>query len=386
MSRPRQTNKGLTLSRIYIKGKRFYLFAQEPLVSPSDGKAKKWHSLCLASEGENAARMAAQRILDHNRSEGSEGNFPRHFRQYMAAYLKERDKKKPKEPARIKIHESANKDLLYCSAVVEAAFTEFDVDQVRPVDIADFVDQWDGRRMGQVYHSRLSDFYQWACRRGLVTVNPVREVKVKKPKKRTRYITHDEYMAIRKGLRTGKNNRQNPSGLMIQCYVDLCYLMYQRTTEIRLLKWADVTPDGILFTPTKTEHSSGAKVFVPMTPEIWEILQTARTAWSAGRTIPDGQVRSPYVICNSSGQPYTAHGIGTAWTRACERAGVEDATLKDLRAKAMTDAKAIGYTLTQISVGGGHTDESMTDGYIKRRETPVSEVRLKLPTPDDAAA
>ncbi|MBA4707558.1 tyrosine-type recombinase/integrase [Aquitalea aquatica] len=383
MSRPRQTNRGLTLSRIYTKGKRFYLFAAEALISPADGKAKKWHSLCPITDGEVEARRLAQLILDHNRAEGDEGDFPRHFRKYMAAMIEERDKQKPKEEARAKIHENGNKNLLSVSSVIEKAFFEFNVDQVLPVDVAKFVDDWEGRRMGQVYHSRLSDFFRWACRRGLRTDNPVREVSIKKPKRRMRYITDKEYNAIRQALLIGKNGRVNRSGLMVQCYIDLCYLMYQRTTEIRLLKWSDITEKGILFTPTKTEHSSGAKVFVPMTGQIWAVLQQAKVAWAQGRDIKEGVTRSPYIICNGKGKPYTAHGIGTAWTRARERAGIQDATLKDLRAKAMTDAKKVGYSMTQISVGAAHADEAMTEAYIKLREVPVSEVEMKLPAASD---
>jgi hypothetical protein len=71
--------------------------------------------------------------------------------------------------------------------------------------------------------------------------------------------------------------------------------------------------------------------------------------------------------------------MASAWRRAAQRAGVTDATLKDLRAKAMTDAKRDGYTVKQISIGGAHTGEEMTKGYIKLRETPVSEVVMKLP-------
>ncbi|MTD32596.1 tyrosine-type recombinase/integrase [Paludibacterium denitrificans] len=116
-----------------------------------------------------------------------------------------------------------------------------------------------------------------------------------------------------------------------------------------------------------------------MTEQIWSVLEIARTAWSQGRSINDDTKRSAYVICNGSGEPYSAHGIGTAWTRARARAGIEGVTLKDLRAKAMTDAKKAGYSLTQISIGAAHTDEAMTEAYIKLRETPVSEVIMSLP-------
>ncbi|WP_157236175.1 hypothetical protein [Chitiniphilus shinanonensis] len=45
----------------------------------------------------------------------------------------------------------------------------------------------------------------------------------------------------------------------------------------------------------------------------------------------------------------------------------------------MTDAKKLGYEIEQISIGAAHTDISMTETYIKRREVPISEVTLPLP-------
>ncbi|POB00128.1 hypothetical protein C2134_02755 [Chromobacterium sinusclupearum] len=377
MSRPRQKNKGLTNSRIYPKGKRYYLYASESLINPEDGKAKKWHSLCPIKDGETEARRLAQIILDHNHRKGDEGDFPQAFRKYMGSVIAKRDSEKPTEPARVKIHETGNKQLLNYSTVIESGFHEFNVREVMPVDVADFLDQWEGRRMAEVYHSRLSDFFRWACRKGYRNDNPVREVSIEKVKRRMRYITDEEYHAIRDGLLFGKDGRINSSGQIVQCYVDLCYLLYQRTTEIRLLKWRDISEHGILFMPTKTEKSSGARVFVPMTPQVWQVLQNAKRAWPLNKYPSIAQ--SEYVICNKRGEPYTAHGIGTAWERGCKRAGVSNATLKDLRAKAMTDAKAIGYSLKQISIGAAHTDEAMTEAYIKLRETPVSEVQLQLP-------
>ena len=93
-----------------------------------------------------------------------------------------------------------------------------------------------------------------------------------------------------------------------------------------------------------------------------------------------GAVKSLYVVHTGRGQPYTANGIGSAWRRACARAGVKDATLKDIRAKAATDAKKAGYTRKEISVGLAHTGESMTEHYLRGRDAERSRVELSLPT------
>ena len=65
-----------------------------------------------------------------------------------------------------------------------------------------------------------------------------------------------------------------------------------------------------------------------------------------------------------------------------QRAGLGDKPyrIKDIRAKAMTDAKRSGYDLEALQVAGTHTDRSTTEGYIKSREVPVSTVGCTFPT------
>jgi integrase len=157
---------------------------------------------------------------------------------------------------------------------------------------------------------------------------------------------------------------------MVRCYIDLLYLPYQRGTDIRLLRWDEVDGNKIVFKPSKTKHSSGKQVSVPISADAKAVLAQAKKF---------GKVRSIYVIHNEHGQPYTAHGIATLFNRACVRAKVEDVTLRDIRAKAATDAKKQGYGDAQLQVALAHTDAATTRDYVRTREVPVSEVRLRLP-------
>lgn len=370
MNRRRTDYRGLTDSRIYPKRKRFYLFSAEPLVNPKTGKASKWHSLCNITEGEDKARELAKAIRQHNSQADDEGDMPRRLRDWLGTVLAKREKEAPHDAARRKMFDSRNKDLQIITELCIRGFRHFDVPQVIAKDIADFVDQWEGQRMAQVCHSHLAKFFQWCCRKGFRTDNPVREVDVEAPKKRARYITDEEFNAVRAALLIGEDDKPTQTGEMIRAYVDLCYLCYQRTTELRLLRWNQIKPDGIHFTPTKTEASTGKSVIVPMTDEIRDALDRAKAA---------GRQFSMYVIHTKQGQPYTPNGLGTAWKRARVRAGVTDATLKDIRAKAISDAKKKGYTTKQIQLGAVHTTEGMTEHYIRDQATPVSEVMMQLP-------
>ena len=64
----------------------------------------------------------------------------------------------------------------------------------------------------------------------------------------------------------------------MQCFIDLCYLTAQRSTEIRTLKWSQIDrAAGVIhFVPSKTEESSGAAVDFKITPEIEAVLDRIR--------------------------------------------------------------------------------------------------------------
>lgn len=370
MNRRREKSKTLTGSRIYIRDGSYKYFAPEPVYNPETSKTTKWVKLCSVKEGELAARQKLAELLHHATGQDGKGDFPVWFGKWRDTLLTKRTKDEPREPARAKIWANGTKSLVAVLSKIEHAFADFDLVQVKPSDVAQFLDQWEGRRSAQAYKGHLSKFFAWCCRRGLLNSNPARDVTVEKPQARDVYMTDEQYLAIHKYLAIGKDKRPTRSGPMVQCYMDLLYLLYQRGTEVRLLRWDQVTDEGIKFKPTKTERSSGMTVFVPMTAAIREVLDRVKSI---------RKMRSMYVIHTEHGQPYTAHGIGSAFERACERAKVSGVTLKDIRAKAATDAKKAGYSMEELQVALAQTDQSTTKGYVRTRETPVSRVELKLP-------
>jgi integrase len=241
--------------------------------------------------------------------------------------------------------------------------------------------------MQRTMRSFLSGFFSWCIEEGKggVKFNPCRDIKMKKPKSRKVYITDDHFAAIREAMmsytyktRAGKTitGRIN-TGPMMQCFVDLCYLTVQRSTEIRLLTWkqVDEVAGVIHFTPTKTEDSSGISVDFTITPEITAVLARVREI--------DGRPRSGIqtVIHQLNGKPYGATGLRSAWDRAGERAKLtaENYNVKDIRAKAMTDAKRAGYETKMLSIAGAHSNERTTEIYFKELDIPVAHVRLIVP-------
>jgi integrase len=178
---------------------------------------------------------------------------------------------------------------------------------------------------------------------------------------------------IKKGTyRTGGSGvRRCPNGEMYACIYDLAYLTALRAKDCRELKWADITDDYIYVAPTKTRESSDVKLEIAVTPAIRAVLDRARAL---------GKVKSPtYVFHTLKGTAISASGLKSAWRRARTRAGISgNERFRDLRPKALSDAKKRGMTLEALRDAAGHTNVSTTESYLLGFE--VKRVNLGLET------
>lgn len=363
-------------SRVYVKAGAYYWVRHD----------NKWIKLARVDEGER--RMLERLIEEKRKFEPSlgAGNLPRLVREFTDLHKGE-------------YAETFRDEWARRGDVVAKYFRDWDVEIVDTSAVEDFLtEEWPDKLSTQkAMKAWVSKFFNWVIRKKkLVAVNPAREVKVKKPKARTVYIPDAAFLAIRDALmlskphpNTGKRSAVM-TGPMMQCFIDLCYLTAQRSTEIRYLRWSVDEKDrfsssyvdreaGVIhFLPTKTEDSSGEMVDWPITPEIAAVLERARKL--------DPAFGQTYVIRDKRGNPKTDQACRDAWEGAMERCGLKDApyTIKDIRAKALTDAKRAGYDIDALQVAGAHTDRSTTEGYIKSREVPVSTVRLALPAKKSA--
>jgi len=363
-------------SRVYVKAGAYYWVRHD----------NKWIKLSRVDEGER--RMLERLIEEKRRFEPSigAGNLPRLVREFTDLHKSE-------------YAETFRDEWVRRGDVVAKYFRDWDVEIVDASAVEDFLtEEWPDKLSTQkAMKAWVSKFFNWVIRKKkLVAVNPAREVKVKKPKARTVYIPDAAFLSIRDALmlskphpKTGKRSTVM-TGPMMQCFIDLCYLTAQRSTEIRYLRWSVDEKDrfsssyvdreaGVIhFLPTKTEDSSGEMVDWPITPEIAAVLDRARKL--------DPAFGQTYVIRDKRGNPKTDQACRDAWEGAMERCGLKDApyTIKDIRAKALTDAKKAGYDIDALQVAGAHTDRATTEGYIKSREVPISTVRLALPTKKSA--
>lgn len=351
---------------VVLSNGRYYRVQYAGMVN---GRRKqKWHPLTRESEG-LAALYAALADIE-GETKGRKENIPAAISDWLKTAIPGLSASEQNETARM-------------ADQIRSALEDFDVGQVQARDCLTFLNQWvmDGKlRTAQRYRAVLGKFFRWAIVQGYRKDNPVDPVRLKTPASRSRYITDNEYTAIRDKL-LGSGGHAAASGPMVQVFVDLLYLTGQRGTDIRLLRWSQVDEaEGIIrIKPTKTKGSSGAKVDIPITRPIAEVLARAKALMRARARV------SPYVVHNLEGSPYTAHGIGTAWERARKRAGIEDATLRDLRGKHATDAKKAGYAIEDIQDTLAHEDAGTTRIYLKQREARVSKVELMLPKSEKKA-
>lgn len=253
--------------------------------------------------------------------------------------------------------------------VFSREFDEFEVGQITAVDIRRAIANLYKAKPAAARHfkSRVSKFFRWCVEvAGLRTDNPCREVWVTKPIARKTPWTAELFYAVR--------DRLSP---MHQCYHDLSFLLYQRTTDVRRLRRAQIGRSVIHFEPSKTIHSSGKEVDIPITLAIQAVLDRA------ANISKEWKVVCPYVIHTRQGTPYTRTGIHSAYRRADEdlhgKTGLLHLNPKALLPFAVTTAKKQGYTIEQLRVARAHTSVKTTEGYVHQHEVPVSEVTLQLP-------
>ncbi len=224
------------------------------------------------------------------------------------------------------------------------------------------------RESARKHKGMLSKFFGWAILvKRLRTDNPCRDVKIASGEKKLMVWTADVFNSIRDGL------GQSDQAEMMRCYLDLSFLLYQRSTDARILERRHVGDQLILIAPTKTRKSSGVEIEIPITPELRAVLDRAAGISKKWKCV------CPYVIHTRQGTAYTRSGVHSAFKRAGARVGIKGADPKSVRKFAANEAKRAGYNMEQIKDALGHTDISTTQGYVQNSMRRHSEVRLSLP-------
>ena len=336
------------IPRVYPKHGSYYYLQDLEERSPKTGRPKqRWHKLTRIDEGEAALHSALAIFFSEDRSK----NMPALLKQFVATLTH--------------LAPGVRREYERMYGVVAKAFVEFDVDQVLPGDVLDFLESFKDKPTTRTsYKARLSTFFSWCVVHAHMSINPCREIRLQKPPKRKGTLDAGKFWAIYDAL--------PPIG---QCFLMLLFLTRQRPTEIRLLRENQIGPTHIHFAPTKTTKSSGEEAFIKISPQIQTELDRARRLAKV-KTLPGS---SAYLIQTTGGTAYTKTGLHSMWRRACEQAGVSGITTRDIRPYALKAMETAGYDLKEIQLSATHSERGQTEGYLNQYRDRVSDAVILPP-------
>lgn len=198
----------------------------------------------------------------------------------------------------------------------------------------------------------LGHIFSKAIKWGLTSQNPVRAMEKATRPRRQRYVTDEEFLAVR---------ARAPE--RIQIAMDLALLTGLRRGDILALTRANLTDEGIVVTTSKT----GAGLILEWTPELRAVVERAK------RLKP--QVPGTYLLRTRAGRPYSAQGFSAIWkravTRAVEKDGIAHLTFHDLRRKSASDSATVQEAQARL----GHSSEAVTRRFYIEKPVKVRPLR-----------
>lgn len=329
----------------------------------AQGKKRVWSKLSLIADGLPALYAELARVM----AEGvAEDRMPAVIASWQRDVMPQHaDKTRRDEVAMCK--------------VIADSFAEFRAGQVQAPDVADFLAAFASKpRTFNGYRGMLREIMRYSIVRGFRTDNPVLHIRTMRTKKRDRYLTDSELRRIKVGGIYGDDGLKTRSGRMLAALIDVAYLTGQRIGDLLELRWERDADDadaphvcdaGLRFRPEKTRASTRAAVLIRWTPRLRDAVDRVRKL-QAERLLKrraDQRVVSGFLFTGQDGTQLTYWGARSAWNRAAKRAGVKDARIHDMRAKALTDkdqAEGIGAARTM----GAHSTETQTADYIRGRK------------------
>lgn len=254
------------------------------------------------------------------------------------------------------------KDYLRNLEILSERFGHMQAEALKPKDIGQFMDVKRGRIQRGKIVSVLANIYRLAVGKWwLVENNPCSNLIMPKAGKRTRYVTPEEFEAVR-----------SIASPPFQIAMDLAYLIGQRQGDLVNLGWdqIDVTYRG------ENDHGrihiiqgkTGKEIAIQITDAVRDVLVRAKRRPPA--------IPRLYVIRTRTGEPFTSTGFRTGWQRLMKRA-LENGliatpyTFHDLRAKSASDNDDIEEAAKLL----GHQNSQMTKSVYDRNVRVVQPLR-----------
>jgi integrase len=218
---------------------------------------------------------------------------------------------------------------------IEKAFADFPLAALTDRRTRGVFKQWrdriatdSGRRQADYAWTVLARVLSWSLDRGLVAANPCEKGgRLYRGSRAERiWTTADEATFLERA----------PAHLHLPLLLALW--TGQRQGDLLRLPWSAYDGKHI-----RLRQSKGGK---PVAILVGKPLKAALDA---------APKRSPIMLTNSDGKPWTSDGFRASWRKACSAAGVRGVTFHDLRGTAVTRLALVGATEAEIANITGHS-------------------------------
>jgi integrase len=244
---------------------------------------------------------------------------------------------------------------------IERAFGDFPIKALSDPRARSVFLEWRDRmaqtslRQADYAYSTLARILSWAHNRGLITKNPCAKGGKLYHGNRASKIWNDE--DVERFLRTAP--------IYLRLAMLLAINTGQRQGDLLRLPWSAYDGTTIKLRQRKT----GAYVPIPVADALKNALDAAPR-------------RSPIMLTNSEGKPWSESGFQGAWGKATARAGIIGLTFHDLRGTAVVTLARAGCNEVEIySVTGhkpGDVQVILTTHYLPRDAEVASNAIAKL--------
>lgn len=228
---------------------------------------------------------------------------------------------------------------------IETEWGKLAADHLTRVHIARYRDRPDiGKIWANGVISLLRVAYRWAGESNDELGNPAQGVAFNPVGDgRERYLTDAEFSAIRAA-----------GPRWMKTAMDVAYLTGLRPGDVLSLRW-DMLGERMATRAEKT----GVRLAFELPPALLEVLAEARQRPILGL----------YIVANDKGRRISLRRWQDAFRTTCKTLGIADATPRDIRAKAGTDAEAAGLNYQALL---GHSSKRMSDKYLKNKRTVIA--------------
>jgi integrase len=236
--------------------------------------------------------------------------------------------------------------------ILISVFGHMQLSEIKPHHIGNYLDRHSSPMSANIQIGLMSTMFERALRWGMADTNPCKGVRRNKMKPRDRYITDEEYRAIR-----------NKAPDWLQVAMDISLLTALRESDVLKIKLADIDDQHLTVIQKKTKKR-----------QTYVITEALNSAISKAKALDRGSVRSLYLIFDYSGRRYSEKMLQEKFRKARDEAGISDVVFHDIRAKAATDSKGEGLDYQALL---GHSKRDMSDRYVKARTTDKVAARNK---------